>query len=81
MVKSNKIEKTEELIAEYQEAECLWNVLPPSYKDRNLRQMALTNLSKKVDMSGKLYWKQTFRGVVNLSIYILTSFYIKPKMI
>ena len=57
MVKSNKIEKTEELIAKYQEAECLWNVLPPSYKDINLRQMALTNLSKKVDMSGKLYWK------------------------
>ena len=27
MVKSNEIEKTEELIAGYQEAECLWNVL------------------------------------------------------
>ena len=26
MAKSNKIEKTEELIVEYQEAECLWNV-------------------------------------------------------
>ena len=25
MAKSNKIEKTEELIAEYQEAECLWS--------------------------------------------------------
>ena len=43
MAKSNKIEKTEELIAGYQEAECLWNVLSPSYKDRKLRQMALAN--------------------------------------
>ena len=30
--KSNKIEKTEELIAGYQEAECLWNMLSQSYK-------------------------------------------------
>ena len=29
MAKSNKIEKTEELIVEYQEAECLWNVCCP----------------------------------------------------
>ena len=34
--KSNKIEKNEELIAEYQEAECHWNVLSLSYKNRNL---------------------------------------------
>ena len=46
MAKSNKIEKTEELIARYHEAECLWNVLSTSQKDRNLRQMTLTNLSK-----------------------------------
>ena len=26
--------------------------------------MALTNLSKKFDMSGKLFWKQPWRGVV-----------------
>ena len=45
MAKSNKIEKTEELIAGYQGIECLWSVLSPSYKDRSLRQMALTNLS------------------------------------
>ena len=38
MTKSNKIEKTEELIAEYQEAECLWNVLSPSCKDKKLQQ-------------------------------------------
>ena len=43
MAKSNKIEKTEQLITGYQEAECLWDVLPPSQVDRNLRQMALTN--------------------------------------
>ena len=30
MAKSNKIEKTEQLITGYQEAECLWDVLPPS---------------------------------------------------
>ena len=58
MAKSNKIEKTEQLIAGYQEAKCLWNVLPPSHKDRNLRQMALTNLSKMFDISGKIFWKQ-----------------------
>ena len=57
MAKPNKIEKTEELIAEYQETECLWNVLSPSYKCKRLWQMALTNLSKKFDMSGKLFWK------------------------
>ena len=64
IAKTNKIQKTEELIAGYQEAECLWNVLSQSYKDRNLRQMTLTNLSKKFDMSGKLFWKQPSRGVL-----------------
>ena len=68
MGKANKIQKTEELIAGYQEAECLWNVLPPSNKDRNLRQMALTNLSKRFDMSGKLFWKQQLRGVLENSV-------------
>ena len=55
MAKSNKIVKTEELITGYYEAECLWSVLSPPYKARKLRQMALTNLSKKFDMSGKLF--------------------------
>ena len=64
LVKLNKTEKTEELIAEYQEVESLWNVLSLSNKDRNLRQMALIILSKKFDMSGKLFWKQPLRGVV-----------------
>ena len=54
MEKSNIIEKTEELMTGYKETKCLWNVLSPSYKDKKLRQMALTNLSKKFDMSGKL---------------------------
>ena len=35
----------------------------PSYKDRNLQQMALINPSKKFDMSGKLFWKQPMRRV------------------
>ena len=46
MAESNKIEKAEELIAGY--------VLFLSYKDRNLRQMASTSLSKKFDISGRL---------------------------
>ena len=50
LAKSNKILKTEKLVAEYQDAECLQNVLSPTYKNRNLQQMALTNLSKKFDM-------------------------------
>ena len=29
-----------------------------------LRQIVLTNPSKKFDMSGKLFWKQPLRGVV-----------------
>ena len=32
LVKLNKIEKTEEAIAQYQEVECLWYLLYPSYK-------------------------------------------------
>ena len=32
--KSNKTKKTEELIAGYQETECLWNVLSVSYKNK-----------------------------------------------
>ena len=64
MAKSNKIGKNEELIAGYQEAECLWNVLSPSHQDRKLRQMALTNVSKTFDMSDKLFWKQPWREIV-----------------
>ena len=59
--------KWQELIAEYQEVECLWNVVSPLYKDKNLRQMASTNLSK-FDMSGKLFWKQSLRGVVESGV-------------
>ena len=63
LVTSNKIEKTEELIVKYWEVECLWNVLSPSYKDRNLWQMVLRNLSKRFDLSGKLFRKQSLRGI------------------
>ena len=45
------------MIAEYKEVECLWNVLSTSFKVKTLRQMALTNLSKKFEMSGKLFGK------------------------
>ena len=48
MAKSNKIEKTEELIAGYQEAKCLWNVLPPSHKDRNLAANGLNKPKQNV---------------------------------
>ena len=61
MAKSNKIQKPEELSA------CLWNALSLSYKDRNLRQMALTNLSKRFDMSGELFWKKPLRLVAKNS--------------
>ena len=44
MVKSNKIEKNEKLIAGYQEVECLWNVLSLSYKRQKLTAYKL-NLS------------------------------------
>ena len=39
-----------------------------SYKDKNLRQMALTNPSKKFDMLGKLFRKQPLRGVVEKGV-------------
>ena len=51
----NQIEKTEELVAGYQGAECLWNVLSPLYKNRNLWQLSPINLCKKFDRSGKLF--------------------------
>ena len=64
MAKTNKIGKTEELIAGQQEVKCLWNVLSPSHEDRKLRQMVLTNLSEKFGTSGKLFQEQPLRGVV-----------------
>ena len=54
MIKSNKIEKTEEQDIRI---ECPCNVFSLSYKDRNSRQMALTNLSNKFDLSGQLFRK------------------------
>ena len=38
--------------------------MSPSCKDRNLWQTALTNPSKKFDISGKLFFKQPMREVV-----------------
>ena len=64
MAKPIKTEKTEELIAGYQEVESLWNVLSLSYKDKNVKQMALKNLTNKLDEAGKLFCKQPLIGVV-----------------
>ena len=46
----------------------------------NLRQMALTNLSKKFDMSGKLFYKQLLKVVVDLLHIYSNSYYIKPEI-
>ena len=36
---------------------------------RKLSQMALTNPSKKFDMSGKLFWKQPLRVVEDNGVF------------
>ena len=69
IAKSNIIEKTKELIAEYQDVECLWNVLSPSYQEKKLRQVTSTNLNKKFDMLGKLFQKQPLTGFVENSVF------------
>ena len=56
-------------MAEYWEVKCLWNLLSPSQKDRNLRQMSLTKRGKGFDMSGKLFWKQPLRWVAENSVF------------
>ena len=43
--------------------------------------MALINLIKRFVTPGKLFWNQPLKGVVDYRIYILNSFYIKPKII
>ena len=43
--------------------------MSPLYKNSNLRQMALTNLSKMFDMSGKLFWKQLLTRVVENGVF------------
>ena len=53
MAKPIKTEKTEELIAGYQEVESLWNVLSLSCKDKNVKQMALKNLTKMAFLKSK----------------------------
>ena len=56
MAKSNKIDKNEELIAGYQEAECLWNVLPPSHRDINFRRMTFTTGCTASFLLGGVEW-------------------------
>ena len=50
MAKSNKTEKTEELIAGYIRKQIVFS---PSYKDSNLRQKALAKIRKMFDMSAR----------------------------
>ena len=40
-------------------------------KDRKLQQMALRNPGRKFGMSGKLFWKQPLRGVVEKGVFKL----------
>ena len=57
MSKNKKIEGTEEFIFFFQKETCLWNVCCPEYHDhdhdRNLKDKAMQNLSKSVEISGK----------------------------
>ena len=53
MSKNKKIEETEEFIFFFQKETCLWNVCCPEYHDRNLKDKAMQNLSKSVEISGK----------------------------
>ena len=65
------------------------NVLSLSYKDSKLWQMTLTNLRKKFDMSGTVFWKQSLREIVENSVLkkslknicegVLNKFYKKNK--
>ena len=53
MSKNKKIEETEEFIFFFRKETCLWNVCCPEYHDRNLKDKAMKNLSKSVEISGK----------------------------
>ena len=66
MAKSNKIDKNEELIAGYQEAECLWNVLPPSHKDINFRRMTFTTGCTAPFLLGGVGWGRGGGGRLSL---------------
>ena len=52
--KCNKHEGIESFIDEYRREETWWNVLQPTYKDRNDRQASLNRLALKVGMTGRL---------------------------
>ena len=60
MEKSKKIEKTEELMAGYQEAEYIWNVLWSVCQRETLTKNGLKETQAR---SLKLFWKQPFRVV------------------
>ena len=52
--KCNKIEGIESFIDEYRREESLWNVLQPTYKDRNERQASFNRLALQFGMTGRL---------------------------
>ena len=71
MTKSTRIKKIKNWYQNIRKQNVSGSV-SPSCKDRNLRQMAL-NLSKKFDMSGKLFCKQPWRGVVENGVIKIWS--------
>ena len=44
--------------------------------ERNLRQMALTNLSKKFDLSSQLFWKQPLGKIAEENKFTLSLSYM-----
>ena len=53
-VKTIKIEKTEEFIAEYEQEERLWNALDENYKNTDLKQASFQRLAKRFQISGNI---------------------------
>ena len=53
--KVQKIEKTEEFIAKWQEKECLWKVDSAQYRDRDERRKAVSELAALFEMTGTLF--------------------------
>ena len=53
-VKIKRIEETESFILEFEREESLWNVRSPSYKNRDEKKAALSNLATLFSMQGTL---------------------------
>ena len=50
--KSQGIEKTEEFIILWREEICLWDIRSPLYRNRDTRQVKLTNFDEMLSLSG-----------------------------